>query len=64
MSWLDVKGPKGDWTKAKPKEHLPGGFDWFDPKSQPVHTLWKQPAGKVTPSSFFTKLGSKFLGLK
>ncbi|MBH8608772.1 hypothetical protein [Thermoactinomyces sp. CICC 10521] len=62
MSWLNAS--KGNWLEAKPKEHLAGGYDWFDPKSQPVSTLFKQPAGKVTPSSFFTKLGNKPFGLK
>ncbi|MFC7443280.1 hypothetical protein [Laceyella putida] len=62
MSWMDVKGPKGNWMQAKQQEHLPGGYDWYDPKSQPVKTLIDQK--EVTLSSFFTKIGKFFLSLK
>jgi hypothetical protein len=64
LGWLDVKGPKGDWTKAKQHENFMGGYDWFTPKSQPLKTLFDQKPEKVTLSSFFTKIGDKFLGLK
>jgi hypothetical protein len=64
MSWLNTEGPKGSWLKAKTHEHLPGGYDWWTPQSQPVKTLLDQKSGTVTLSSLFTKLGSKFLGLK
>lgn len=50
--------------KARKEEYWGGGFGYFDPKSQPVHTLLKQPAGKVTPASFFTKIGKSPFGLR
>lgn len=48
------------WGKATQYEHLLKN-DWYDPKSQPVKTLWDQPT--VTLSGFFYQFG-KFLGLK
>lgn len=61
---MDVKGSKGNWIQAKTKEHISGGFDWYNPQSQPVKTLFDQKPGTVTINSFFNKLGEKFLGLK
>jgi hypothetical protein len=57
MSWL-----KSGWADAKQHEELMGGYGWFDPKSQPIKTLVDQK--EVTLSSFFTKLGDFFLGLR
>lgn len=62
MSWFDVEDPRGNWTEARTHEHLPGGYDWWTPGSQPVKTLFDQK--NVTISSFFTKLGKFFLSLK
>jgi hypothetical protein len=64
MSWMNVKGPRGDWIQSKTNEHLPGGYDWYDPKSQPLKTLFDLSPGKVTANSFFKKIGNKFLSLK
>lgn len=62
MSWLKGQGSKGDWLKAKSGEHFSGGYGYYDPKSQPFQTLANQKT--VTPSTFFTKIGDKFLSLK
>jgi hypothetical protein len=64
MSWLNTKCAKGDWTQAKQHENFMVGYDWFTPKSEPVKTLFNQPVGKVTPSSFFTKIGKNPFGLR
>ena len=51
MSWMNVKGSKGDWLKAKKGESVLGN-NWQNHENEkPLETLFKQK--KVTLSSFF-----------